>query len=322
VVCPSDDDLSSYLTGHVHGAEAAAIAAHVATCRTCETLVEVLGSGTPLASASTVDASDARPADARDARAGDDVGGYVLQHKVGAGGMGVVWEAYDPDLDRPVAIKLMRDAAEHLRARFDQEVRITARLQHPSIVNIFEAGRWYGEPYYVMKLQRGESLDRKLAACVQLAERLALLPNVVAVVDAIAYAHGARVIHRDLKPENVLVGEFGEAVVIDWGLAKSLVAPRRSAPEIAARSGNDGTVVGSVIGTPAYMAPEQARGEVVDARADVYALGSRAVYTTRSPRRSRIRATSRARSPSIAGCVRTTRSSRAPRLTTPVRSAS
>ncbi|MDB4960359.1 MAG: High-affnity carbon uptake protein Hat/HatR [Myxococcales bacterium] len=133
---------------------------------------------------------------------GDSVGGYVLQQRVGAGGMGVVWEAHDPKLDRTVAIKLMRDAVPHLRTRFDQEVKITARLQHPSIVNIFEAGTWRDEPYYVMKLVRGESLESKLRA-PDLASRLALLPSITAVVDAVAYAHGARVIHRDLKPENI-----------------------------------------------------------------------------------------------------------------------
>ncbi|MDB4960356.1 MAG: adenylate/guanylate cyclase, partial [Myxococcales bacterium] len=102
--------------------------------------------------------------EASELRAGENIGGYVLQQRVGAGGMGVVWEAHDPKLDRTVAIKLMRDAAPHLRTRFDQEVKITARLQHPSIVNIFEAGTWRGEPYYVMKLVRGESLEKKLSS--------------------------------------------------------------------------------------------------------------------------------------------------------------
>jgi tetratricopeptide (TPR) repeat protein len=266
VACPSDDDLSSYLAGRVRGDEAAAIASHVAACRMCEALVDVLGSAAPGGSIPTVPATEATG----EPRAGDAIGGYVLQRRVGSGGMGVVWAAYDPELDRLIALKLMRDAAPHLRARFDREVRITARLQHPSIVNIFEAGTWRGEPYYVMKLVRGESLDRRLASH----GGLALLPAVIAVVDALAYAHGEGVIHRDLKPENVLVGEFGEAVVIDWGLAKRLAEPEDSEPGLARGSGDGGTVAGAVLGTPAYMPPEQARGEAVDARADVYALGA------------------------------------------------
>ena len=270
MACPSDDDLSSYLAGRIRGDEAAVIASHVATCRMCEALVDVLGSSLAVGSVPTLPAGESPG----EPRAGDAIGGYVLQHRVGAGGMGVVWAAYDPELDRLVALKLMRDAEPHLRTRFDREVRITARLQHPSIVNIFEAGRWRGEPYYVMKLVRGESLDRKLAPKRDLADRLALLPGVIAIVDALAYAHGEGVIHRDLKPENVLLGEFGEAVVIDWGLAKPLAEAQGSEPGLARGSGDGGTVVGAVVGTPAYMPPEQARGEPVDARADVYALGA------------------------------------------------
>ncbi len=280
--CPSDDDLSSYLAGKILDADAAAIADHVASCRSCDALVEVLGSRPPalgtdptVARTVAVDgSSEVAPARSAEPRAGDLVGGYVLQHRVGAGGMGVVWAAYDPDLDRLVAIKLIRDAVPALRVRFDQEVKITARLQHPSIVNIFEAATWCGEPYYVMKLVRGETLDRLIATRGALADRIALLASVIAVVDAIAYAHDAGVIHRDLKPENVLVGEFGEAVVIDWGLAKSLKTPRVSAPIVDASAASNETVAGAVIGTPAYMPPEQARGEPVDARADVYALGA------------------------------------------------
>ncbi|MDB4963296.1 MAG: serine/threonine protein kinase, partial [Myxococcales bacterium] len=142
----------------------------------------------------------------------------------------------------------------------------------PSIVNIFEAGTWRGEPYYVMKLVRGESLEKKLSS-PDLTSRLALLPSITAVVDAVAYAHGAKVIHRDLKPENILVGEFGESVVIDWGLAKQFGA-RRSDPVLDDTARSEETVAGSVMGTPSYMPPEQARGEQVDARADVYSLGA------------------------------------------------
>src|SRR5439155_14543670 len=149
---------------------------------------------------------------------------------------------------------------------------LTARLEHPSIVAVHEAGRWpSGEPFYAMRLVRGRSLDRVLASATTREARLALVANVLAVADAIGYAHTQQIIHRDLKPHNVMVGDFGETVVIDWGLAKDLAADEES---LEASGELGGTVVGSVLGTPSYMPPEQARGEAVDETADVYAIGA------------------------------------------------
>src|SRR5262249_14757386 len=145
-------------------------------------------------------------------------------------------------------------------------------------------GRWpSGEPFYSMKLVAGRSLHEVISTTPSVAGRLALLPNVIAVADAIAYAHSQGVIHRDLKPANVLVGAFGETVVIDWGLAKDLrdvsdapePAPGAVSSEDDALPGNRSlTVAGAVIGTVNYMPPEQASGGSVDERADVYALGA------------------------------------------------
>src|SRR6185503_8592370 len=157
-----------------------------------------------------------------------------------------------------------------------------------------EAGRWpSGEPFFAMKLVSGRPLDKVIAELRTLEERIALLPRIAAAADAMAYAHSQRVIHRDLKPANILIGEYGETVVIDWGLAKNLdeaeppEAERRAAKPAprAEPTTSDGrrkveqaastlTVAGAVMGTPAYMAPEQARGEPVDQRADVFALGA------------------------------------------------
>ena len=234
---------------------------------------------------------------------------YRILGEVGRGGLGRVLRARDVSLGREVAVKEGHPGADE--SRFTREALITARLQHPAIVPVYEAGRWEGgAPFYAMKLVRGRPLAAVLKEARTLEARLALVPTVLAVADAIAYAHAEGVVHRDLKPENVLVGDFGETVVIDWGLAKEVgevggeegrgqdegredegggghedeggredehVHEHVHEDEDARRgSGSRGslTVEGAVLGTPAYMAPEQAAGEEVDARADVYALGA------------------------------------------------
>src|SRR5690606_25982507 len=156
----------------------------------------------------------------------------------------------------------------------------TARLEHPAIVPVHDAGRWPGgKPFYAMKLVAGCSLKESLAEHATLADRLSLPPDALAVPDAIAYAHSTRLRHRDLQPSHAVVGEFGETVVIDWGLAKALTADADPAepeagPYRAPAGGDALTVHGQVVGTPAYMSPEQARGEPVDEATDVYALGA------------------------------------------------
>jgi WD40 repeat protein len=205
---------------------------------------------------------------------------YVREHEIARGGMGRIVAAHDRRLGRPVAIKELIVPTPDLVKRFEREALITARLEHPGIVSVHEAGRWpSGEPFFAMRLVAGRSLDRVISERKTLHERLGLLPNVIAVADALAYAHGKGIVHRDLKPLNVLCGDYGETVVVDWGLAKDL----KLAPAEQGGSGGTGstsapdrgaTVAGSVLGTPAYMPPEQARGKPIDARADVYALGA------------------------------------------------
>ncbi len=240
-----------------------------------------------------------------------DPGQYIADREVARGGMGRIIAAHDRILGRPVALKELLHPDPGQAARFRREALITARLQHPAIVPVYQAGRWpSGEPFYAMKLVAGQPLDQVIAQAKTLPARLALLPTIAAAVDAIAFAHSRRVVHRDLKPANVLVGDFGEIVVIDWGLAKDLDAPgedemavddgdalastiRRARPrrEPAADATADDagpraaapatttdrgtlTVAGAIMGTPAYMPPEQARGDVVDERADVFSLGA------------------------------------------------
>ena len=202
---------------------------------------------------------------------------YQVTGEIAKGGMGRVLDARDLRLGRAVAIKELLPRNRDAARRFEREARITARLQHPAIIHVYEAGVWSGgEPFYAMPKVKGRSLDKVVAERRTLVERLGLLPNVIAVADALAYAHHENVIHRDLKPSNVLVGAFGETVVIDWGLAKDLGAPSDPTESLHLRlqRAPADTNDGSVVGTPAYMPPEQAKGRSVDQRADVYALGA------------------------------------------------
>ncbi len=209
---------------------------------------------------------------------GDEVGRrYRFGEVFARGGLGTVRRAEDRKLGRPVAIKELLRLDEASVQRFVREAEITARLQHPGIVPLHDLGRDAdGRPFLCMKLVDGDTLEMAIAASPDLPARLALLPHLIATADAIAYAHRHGVIHRDLKPANILVGEFGETVVIDWGLAKDLSQATQSDPGMTPVPDtiSDLTAAGSLLGTLRYMAPEQARGEPVDARSDVYALGA------------------------------------------------
>ena len=183
---------------------------------------------------------------------------FRIVREIARGGMGRVVEAVDLHLGRTVALKQVIDDDPEMRMRFEREVAITARLEHPSIVPIYDAGESAtGERFYVMRKVTGAPLDVLLRAAPTLDDRLVYLPNLLAVANAVAHAHGRGVIHRDLKPENVMVGAFGEVYVMDWGVAQD---------------GRD--LEAAVVGTPGFMAPEQVRAEPTDARADVYALGA------------------------------------------------
>jgi WD40 repeat protein len=219
----------------------------------------------------------ARPADGGGDLPIVDPGRYEFLGEIGRGGLGRVLKAMDRRLHRVVALKEMLEEGGST-LRFVREAIATAGLEHPSIIPVYDAGRWpTGRPFYSMKLVSSRSLASAIAELPTLDERLALLPNVVAIADAMAYAHSKGLIHRDLKPANVLVGSFGETVIIDWGLAKNLQseAPVLGVPDVPVAGCPEGvTVAGAVLGTPAYMPPEQAAGRVVDERADVYAVGA------------------------------------------------
>jgi serine/threonine protein kinase len=206
-------------------------------------------------------------------------GVYHVRREVARGGMGIILEAWDARHGRAVAIKTLRHGSPVRASRFLREVRVTSELQHPSIIPLYEAGLWpSGDPYYAMRLVEGHSLAKAAELATTARERLALLPHLIALAEALAYAHERGIIHRDLKPANVLVGKFGETVVIDWGLAKRVDEAEPPPLDALPETGAGLTLDGEVLGTLAFMAPEQARGEAVDARADVYALGALAYH--------------------------------------------
>jgi len=217
-------------------------------------------------------------------------------HELGHGGLGRVLVVFDRHLGREIALKellpgLSAATSEDgplsktalVVARFLREARVTAQLEHPNIVPVYEVGqRDDGTLYYTMKLVRGRTLTDALRDCSSLEERLALLNHFVGLCHALAYAHSRGVIHRDVKPANVMVGEFGETMVLDWGVAKVRGQRDLRSREIARevrlfRSADAGqTVDGTAVGTPSYMSPEQAAGEVdqMDERSDVWGLGA------------------------------------------------
>jgi len=215
---------------------------------------------------------------------------------LGRGGVGEVVLARDNDIERPVALKRLLPELEggaEITARFVEEIRVLGRLDHPNIVPIHDVGiDPDGRYFYVMKYVEGETLEhvieRLVAGDPEYHQRYSFERRTevfLQVLRGVQYAHAQGVLHRDLKPANIMVGRFGEVVVMDWGLARSREEAKRfpvddklitlTAPK-SRREGNDKlrTMEGSLLGTPAYMSPEQARGEVatLDERSDVYAL--------------------------------------------------
>ena len=204
---------------------------------------------------------------------GDTLDRYLIESKLGEGGMGVVYKAFDPQLDRAVAIKVLppdKLADRERRQRFIHEAKSASALNHPGIVTIHDAGEAAGVDYIVMEYVSGRTLDRALPA-KGLGISTALRYG-AQIADALSKAHEAGIIHRDLKPSNVMLTDDDRIKILDFGLAK-LFAPTVAAVD-AKTQGVPLTEAGLVVGTPAYMSPEQADGRKVDARSDIFSFGS------------------------------------------------
>ena len=192
-------------------------------------------------------------------------GKYELRGELGRGGMGVVFRAYHPELDRTVALKMLTGSAftsPDQRRRFAQEARLASRIRHPHIVSIHDVGDFAGQPYFTMDIVTGASVATQLAnGAIPIEQAVHWM---IMIAKAVEHLHSNGIIHRDLKPSNVLLDECDEPCLVDFGLARAL------------DEFHDPTVTGTILGTPSYMSPEQAAGRIreVTTRSDVYSLGA------------------------------------------------
>lgn len=214
---------------------------------------------------------------------------YRIERRIAVGGMSSVYLAHDESLDRNVALKILSlpDASGNLAPRMLREAKIVAQLEHPGIVPIHDVGTLPdGRVYYTMKLVQGQTLDQIVATPANLNDRLRIF---LRICEAVAFAHSHGVLHRDLKPSNIMVGPFGETLVMDWGIAARLREAGPASSNILRGDVNLPSITqdGVIVGTPGYLSPEQASGitDKIDHRSDIYGLGAVLYYilTARSP---------------------------------------
>jgi serine/threonine protein kinase/predicted Zn-dependent protease len=275
---PDSDTLEQYLSDALQDPQASSVGAHIDCCAECQTTLEEMTNSFRVA-AKLRDADFSRSnfvnnqSPVTHDKAADR---FTLKEEIARGGMGIIYRAHDQELDREVAVKVLAREQSVARARFERESRLSARLQHPGIVPIHQSGTLSdGRTFIAMKLVAGNTLRALIDEQPDARQRLQLLDVFHQVCQAVAYAHSAGIVHRDLKPSNIMVGEFGEVQVMDWGIAKVWATDKSptAQTDLDVLMSVDVTRYGSVVGTPAYIPPEQARAEPADCRADVFALG-------------------------------------------------
>jgi tetratricopeptide (TPR) repeat protein len=276
--CPDDDTIAGFIDGRLSPAELVVVESHVRACVSCE---ELISAGLAAAPASGGDSAPPAPADGAGPIArGTSVGRYTVLALVGHGGMGEVFAAYDPRLDRKIALKLLRAGASGGSARGEgrllREAQAIAQLSHPNVITVHDVGTYGDRVFLAMEYVDGHTLSTFLAERTR--TRAEILSVFQGAARGLAAAHAAGLVHRDFKPQNVMVGRDGTARVMDFGLARRIdgggEAPSR---EGGAGPGMDAadvtlTQTGELIGTPLYMAPEQFKAEATDPRTDQFSF--------------------------------------------------
>ena len=285
--CLDDNRAAEFATGALAAMEASRVEQHLAGCRDCRSLVAALSVAgedsdlvtSPRAAAGFIATAPAIPGNVSTFSVGDRIGRYVVLGRLGQGGMGVVLSAYDPQLDRKVAIKLLRTGVQvtttEARARMVREAKAIAQLSHPNVVAVYDVGTAKpGDVYIAMEFVEGDTAtvwQRKWDRTWR-----DVLDVFLQAGRGLAAAHGAGLLHRDFKPDNVLVGADGRVRVGDFGLARSVVGGPDDGstppPVISAALAGSLTATGTIVGTPRYMAPETLRGKDSDARSDQFSF--------------------------------------------------
>ena len=296
---PTEEELQHFLEDPLDLANDDAIDQHLSRCATCQARIESMIDATFNHKAQrSVVVGSSHTSEVEVVTLGDELDlGFVLLNEIDRGGMGVVYRAFDRELNREVAIKVSNAASRGTSSvRFRREAQISAQIEHPGIVPVHETGRLRdGRQFIAMKLIKGKTLSAVIKDREESQQAAHYFQVFNDICNTMAFAHSREIIHRDLKPDNVMVGMFGEVQIMDWGLARRLEGksdiateaklPKRdtvSASALDTASAFDTTKEpvpagttrpGEVFGTPAYMAPEQARGDHADKRTDVFAIG-------------------------------------------------
>jgi len=286
VECLDDNAASEFVSGSLARTALTKVEGHLAGCRDCRALVAALAQDAALDSnVETVKhermtGSQAGELPRRTLAIGDRVGRYLVLQTLGTGGMGVVFAAYDPQLDRKVALKLLRSglqlATKDAQKRLRREAQAIAQLSHPNVVGVYDVGTTDdGDLYIAMEFVEGDTLTQWLRAYPRTWREI--LDVFQQAAKGLVAAHGVGLLHRDFKPDNVLVGGDGRVRVTDFGLARSLIAideesARGATPQMPTALNAALTATGTVLGTPRYMPPEQLTGPDIDARADQFSF--------------------------------------------------